>query len=449
MPRLSNRRPATMDAAPPAADEALGRSVVVIDAVRTPFVKSFGAYETESALSLSLHAARTLINRVGVSPDQIGEVVWGAVVPQIKNPNIARDIVLFAGLPRSIPGFTLNKACASSLQSVQSAADSIALGRVDLALAGGVEVLTDVPITYSDKARQFLTRFSRAKNLKQKIALISSVSPKDFLPRPPALAEPFTGLTMGEHGEIMAVKNKITRLRQDEYALMTHHRAHAAIESGYLTEEVTPIWTGKKSDLVVDRDNIVRGDTNLEDLAKLRPAFDKKYGTITAGNSSALTDGASAVLLADEDFARRHSLPILGRILASHTVAVDPLDQLLIGPAYAVPQLLKRHGLSMGDVGVFEIHEAFAAQVLSCLDAMADEEFCQSKLGLKKAFGSIPMDKLNIDGSSLAYGHPFGATGGRLISRALRIAARTGSKRAVIGACAAGGMSQAMLLEVP
>lgn len=441
-------RPTAMDSSPASAAEVHGRSVVVVDAARTPFVKSFGVYETETALSLSLHAARALISRAGISPNLIGEVVWGAVVPQIKNPNIARDIVLFAGLPRSTPGYTLNKACASSLQSVQSAADSIALGRVDLALAGGVEVLSDVPITYSDKARKFLTRFSRAKNLKQKVTLLGSVSPGDFFPRPPALAEPFTGLTMGEHGEIMAVKNNISRLRQDEYALMTHKRAHAAFERGYLSDEVVTVWTGKNHDRIVDRDNIIRGDTSLEDLSKLRPAFDKKYGTITAGNSSALSDGASAVLLAEESFARKHGLPVLGRIIASHTVAVDPHDQLLIGPAYAVPQLLRRHGLGVHDIGVFEIHEAFAAQVLSCLDAMADEQFCKEKVGLEQAFGVIPIDKLNIDGSSLAYGHPFGATGGRLISRALRTAARTGGQRAVIGACAAGGMSQAMLLEV-
>ncbi len=447
MPLLSSNRTESPDGSSAATGTSHGRSVVVVDAVRTPFVKSFGAYDNETTLSLSLHAARGLINRVPVDPKEISEVVWGVVVPQTKNPNIARDVVLYSGLPKSTPGFTLNKACASSIQTILSASDGIALGRQELVLAGGVEVLSDVPITYSDKARKFLTKFSRAKSLTQRLALLKNVSPADFLPKPPALAEPYTGLTMGEHGEIMAVKNNISRERQDEYAMMTQVRAHKAIEEGYLKEEIIPVWAGKKSENVVDRDNIVRGDTTMEGLAKLRPAFDKKYGTLTPGNSSALTDGASAVLLASEDYAREKGLPMLGRIVDAHTIATDPNDQLLIGPAYAIPQLLERNGLSMADVDVFELHEAFAAQVLSCLDAMADEDFCLNKAGLKKVFGQIPLDKLNLDGSSLAYGHPFGATGGRLVSRALRILARTGKKRAVLAACTAGGMGQAMLVE--
>lgn len=424
-----------------------GRNVVVVDAVRTPFVKSFGVFENETPLSLSLHAARTLLNRVDVNPEHIAEVVWGAVIPQVKNPNIARDLILFSGLPRQASGYTLNKACASSLQAVLSGCDGIALGRQDLVLTGGVEVLSDVPITYSDRAQKFLTRFGRAKTLPQRLALLRTIRPADFLPKSPALAEPFTNLTMGEHGEIMAVKNNISRERQDEYAVTSHTRAHAAIAAGYLNDEVAPIWVGRKSETCVSADNIVRGDTTLQALSGLRPAFDKKNGTLTAGNSSALTDGASAVLLASEEYARQHKLPVLGRIVDAHSIAIDPHDQLLIGPAYAIPQLLAKHNLSIDDIDVFELHEAFAAQVLSCLDCMADEAFCVEKIGLKGAFGTIPSEKLNIDGSSLAYGHPFGATGGRLISRALRILARTGKRRAIIGICAAGGMSQAMLLE--
>ena len=208
-----------------------------------------------------------------------------------------------------------------------------------------------------------------------------------------------------------------------------------------------PVWAGKDKSLFVDQDNIIRGDTTLEALSKLKPAFDKKNGTLTPGNSSSLTDGASGVLLASESFAKAHNLSILGYVVDTLTVAVDPNDQLLIGPAIAVPKLLKRHGLSLEDVGVFEIHEAFAAQVLSCLDAMASDEFCQKRLGLEKAFGQIPNEKLNLDGSSLAYGHPFAATGARLVGRALKIAARTKSRYAVLGVCAAGGMGQAMLLE--
>lgn len=421
--------------------------VAVCGAVRTPFVKSFGVFETETPLSLSLRVATELLARTGVNPEHVNEVVWAATVPQTKNPNIARDLILFSGLPRTTPGYTLNKACAGSLQSVTSAADSIRLGRAQLVLAGGVEVLSDVPITYSDEARRFLTRMSRAKSLKEKVGFLKDFNPKAFLPKPPALAEPFTGLTMGEHGEIMAVKNDISRERQDEFALMTHKRAADAIARGDLKPEIVPVWTGRDKSVFVDTDNIVRGDTTLDSLAKIKPAFDKRNGTITAGNASALTDGASAVLLASEGYAKKNGLPILGYVVDSHTVAVDPRDQLLIGPSIAVPQLLARHGLGLDDVGVYEIHEAFAAQVLSCLDAMANETFCRERAGLDAAFGRIPFEKLNLDGGSLAYGHPFGATGGRIVGRALRIAHKKKSRYAVIGICAAGGMGQAMLLE--
>jgi acetyl-CoA acyltransferase len=421
--------------------------VAVVGAVRTPFVRSFGVFERETPLALSLRPATEVIARTGAKASDIDECIWGAVVPQTKNPNIARDIVLFAGLPKSIAGYTLNRACASSLQAIQLAADAIQAGRNRMVLAGGVECLSDVPITFSDEARRFLTRLSRMKSIREKLLMLSEFNPKAFLPKPPALAEPYTGFTMGEHGEQMAVKNDISRERQDELAMLSHHRAAAAIDKGYLKDEIVPVWAGPNKENFVDADNLVRADTSLEALAKLKPAFDKRNGTLTAGNSSALTDGASAVLLADSNYASEHGLPVLGYVVDSVTVAVDPKDQLLIGPAYAIPKLLMRHNLKLSDVGVFEIHEAFAAQVLSCLDAMSNTRFCQDKLGLEGAFGVIDPVSMNIDGGSIAYGHPFGATGGRLVGRALRIAQRTGSRYAVVAICAAGGMGQAMLLE--
>ena len=423
--------------------------VAVVGAVRTPFVRSFGVFERETPLSLSLRVATELIERTGVNPADIEEVLWGAVIPQVKNPNVARDLVLFAGLPRTAPGVTLNRACASSLTAVQMGADAIKLGRNQVVLTGGVEVLSDVPITFSDEARRFLMRLSRTKTLGEKLAIFKDFNPKAFLPKSPALAEPFTGFTMGEHGEQMAVKNNISRARQDEVAFNSHVRAAKAIANGMLNEEVVPVWAGADKNIFVDTDNLVRADTSLDALAKLKPVFDRKNGTITAGNASPLTDGASAVLLASEHYAKQHNLPILGYVVDSISVAVDPKDQLLIGPAYAIPKLLARHGLQKDDVGVYELHEAFAAQVLSCTDAMASEEFCKTKLGMDSAFGQIDPAKLNIDGSSIAYGHPFGATGGRIVGRALRIAAREGSKYAVLAICAAGGMGQAMLLETP
>lgn len=420
--------------------------VVVIGTVRTPFVKSFGVFEQETALYLSLRVASEIISRTGVQASDIDECIWGVVIPQTKNANLAREIVLFSGLPTTIPGFTLNKACNSSLQTAEIAADRILLGKNKLVLAGGVEVLSDVPIPFSDEARRFLTKMSRARSFKERLSLIGSVNPKWFLPKPPALAEPFTGLTMGEHAEIMTAKNNVTRARQDELAYKSHINAASAIEAGYLKDEIVPVWTGKDKSIFVDKDNMVRADTSIESMAKLKPVFDKRNGTITAANSSPLTDGAAVSLLASESYVKEKKLPILGYIVDTITVAVDPNDQLLIGPAYAIPKILKRNNLTKDDIDFFEIHEAFAGQVLSCLDCMNNEKFCKEKLD-SPLFGQIPPAKINIQGGAIAIGHPFGATGARLIGNALRILKRKGGKYAVVAVCAAGGMGMAMLLE--
>lgn len=420
--------------------------VAVIEAVRTAFVKSFGVFEHETALSLSLRVASEIIARTGVHAADIDECIWGVVIPQTKNANLAREIVLFSGLPKSIAGFTLNKACNSSLQTAEIAVDRILLGKNKLVLAGGVEVLSDVPIPFSDEARRFLTKMSRAKSFKERLALIGSVNPKWFLPKPPALAEPFTGLTMGEHAEIMTVKNNVSRDRQDEFAFKSHINAARAMESGFFKDEIIPIWAGKDKNIFVDRDNMVRADTTKEAMSKLKPVFDRRNGTITAANSSPLTDGAAATLLASESYVKEKKLPVLGYILDFITVGVDPNDQLLIGPAYTIPRLLKRNNLQKDDIDVFEIHEAFAGQVLSCLDCLNSEVFCKEKLGMP-VFGTIPSEKINIQGGAIAIGHPFGATGARLIGNALRIANRKNAKYAVVAVCAAGGIGMAVLLE--
>jgi acetyl-CoA acyltransferase len=422
--------------------------VAVCAALRTPFVKSFGVFEQETALSLSVRVVTEILSRSGLDMNSVGEVIWGTVIPQLRNPNVARDLVLFAGLPKSIPGYTLNRACASGLQAIQCASDSIALGRCQAVVAGGVEVMSDVPIAYSEEARRFLTKLSRSKSFGQKLSLFQKLNPKAFLPNPPALAEPFSGLTMGEHGEIMAVKNNISRLRQDTMALESHQKASAAWQEGRLAQEVIPHLTTGEKPTWVEKDNVLRPDISLEALAGLKPAFDKKFGTITAGNASALTDGASGVLLCGSQFAKAQGLPILGYIVDSLTVAVDPGDQLLIGPALAIPKLLSKHGLTPSDISIFEIHEAFAAQALSCLDAMESAAF-QEKNSLPLLMGALPAAKVNPDGGSLAYGHPFGATGARLVSRALHGLQRTNGRFAVIAVCAAGGMGQAMLVERP
>ena len=237
--------------------------VVVVSTVRTPFVKSFGVFEQETALSLSLRVASEVISKTGVQASDIDECIWGVVIPQTKNANLAREIVLFSGLPTTIAGFTLNKACNSSLQTAEIAADRILLGKNKLVLAGGVEVLSDVPIPFSDEARRFLTKMSRARSFKERLSLIGSVNPKWFLPKPPARAEPFTGLTMGEHAEIMTVKNNVSRARQDELAYKSHINAASAIEAGYLKDEIVPVWTGKDKNIFVDKDNMVRADTSI------------------------------------------------------------------------------------------------------------------------------------------------------------------------------------------
>lgn len=420
--------------------------VAVINDVRTPFVRSFGVFDQETSLSLSIKVVTELIARSGVNAHDIDECVWGVVVPQVRNANLAREIILFSGLPTSIPGFTLNKACDSSLQTVEVAFSRILLGQNKLVLAGGVEVLSDVPLPFSDEARRFFTKLSKAKSLKEKLALAVHIKPKWFVPVAPTITEPFTGLTMGQHAEIMAVKNNISRLRQDEFAYKSHMNAKEAQDKNLFQEEIIPVWTSKNKSEFVDKDNLVRGDTTVEALSKLKPVFDKKDGTITAGSSSPLTDGASGALLASEHYAKEKNLNILGYVLDVISVAVDPNDQLLIGPAYVIPKLLQKNNISKDEVGVFEIHEAFAAQVLSCLDSMASEKFCKEKLNMP-CFGEIPMSKINIQGGSIAIGHPFAATGTRLIGSALRIAARQKSRYAVVAICAAGGMAMGALLE--
>jgi acetyl-CoA acyltransferase len=405
---------------------------VVVDALRTPFVKSFGLFENEPALNLSVRLAQEIVNRTKLKASHIDQVIWGTVISTLPFHNIARDVVVFSGFPTHIPAHTVSKACISTLEAVQSAADAINAGRSHIVLTGGVEVMSRTPLTFSESARKFFVKLNRARTLGEKLALVKSAFKFSMLfPTPPALAESTTGLTMGDHAEIMAVKNNITREAQDTYTLESHKRAAESIKAGRMENEIVPFTARVEKTLVtVDADNILRPDISMDDLKKLKPVFDRKFGTLTAGNSTALTDGASAVLLASEDAAAKHKLPVMGRVVHSVTVSVDPNDELLIGPAYAIPKLLADVGLKTEDVEVYEIHEAFAAQLLSCTNKL-----------------NIPMERINIDGGSLAYGHPLAASGGRLIARGLRIAKRLGAKRVVISACAAGGQAQAILLE--
>ncbi|RZA12128.1 MAG: acetyl-CoA C-acyltransferase, partial [Proteobacteria bacterium] len=387
---------------------------VFIDGVRTPFVKSFGAFEKADCLELYSRTVDGLLRKLAIDVNEIDEINAGVVVPQPKNGNVARDTAIALGLPPHIHGYTVNRQCTSSLHTIADVAKEVKSGHPLMGLAGGVEVLSDVPITYSKEARQFLLALNKAKSPADKLAMLSSFDAKAWLPQPPAIAEPLTGLSMGDSAEIMAKINGITREQQDKFAYASHQKAAAAQKAGKFDEEVLTIWAPEKF-TAVDKDNLIRGDTTLEKLGSLKPAFDKAYGTITAGNASALTDGAAVALITDEARAKALGLKPKTRIIDSFFVGVDPLEQLLIGPAVVIPYLLKRNGMGLADIDLFEIHEAFAAQVLSCLRSMESKDFCQRYFGDSKAFGSIPDEKLNVNGGALAIGHPFGATGARLV----------------------------------
>ena len=420
---------------------------VFVDGTRTAFVKSFGVFEDCDALDLFGRVVDGLIRKVDLDPMELDEIIAGVVVPQTKNPNVARDAILNLGLPKHIHGSTLNRACTSSLHAVTNAASAISYGHPDLVLAGGVEILSDVPIVYSKEARKFLLKLSKAKSPGAILQIVKHFSAKAWLPKAPALAEPLTGLTMGDHAELMAKMNGISREDQDTFSVHSHRKAAIAQENGYLADEIVPMWPGPDYKSCVEQDNIIRRDSTLESAAKLKPAFDKRYGTLTAANSSPLTDGASVALIGDQ-----HRVQSLGykpklKIIDFDFVAVDPNYQLLIGPALTIPRLLDRNNLKISDIDRFEIHEAFAAQVLSCLRSMASDSFCEEHFGRSSAFGEIPEDKLNVNGGAIAIGHPFGATGVRLLTSLANELERSQLERGVIGICAAGGMAASILVE--
>jgi acetyl-CoA acyltransferase len=420
---------------------------VIIDGARSPFVKSFGVFEDSDSLELFSRVVDGLLRKIDLNAEHIDEIIAGAVIPQTKNPNVARDAILNLGLPNHIHGSTINRACTSSLQAIGDAAKTIAFGHPRFIVAGGVEVLSDVPIVYSKEARKFLVKLSKAKSTSAKLEIIGKFSAKAWLPKSPELTEPMTGLTMGEHAEIMAKLNHISRRDQDQFAVLSHQKASRAQDAGFLAKEIIPIWPSPKFETCIDSDNIIRKDTNLEGLANLKPVFDRKYGTLTAANSSPLTDGSAAVLIADEKVALSLGLKPKARILDIDFVGVDPKDQLLIGPAITIPRILGRNKLTLDDIDRFEIHEAFAAQVLSCLRSLESKDFSEKWFGHSKAYGTVPEEKLNVNGGALAIGHPFGATGARLVTSLIYELERSQKRLGLIAICAAGGMAASILIE--
>jgi acetyl-CoA acyltransferase len=423
------------------------RRVAVVAGIRTPFLRSGTDFKDMTAVELGSVAVREVVTRADVDPKAIDLVIYGTVVPSVSQPNIAREVLFGAGLPPAINAYSVIRACASSNQAVTDAAEKIALGLADVVVAGGAESLSDVPIQVTKKLRNRLLALSKAKTLGARLAAFKGFSPGELAPVPPAIAEYTTGLSMGESAEKMAKENHIPRSAQDELALRSHQRAAAGWDSGVLSAEVVPVPVAPKFETVAERDNIVRRDTTLEQMAKLPPVFDRKFGTITAANSSPLTDGASAVVLMSEERARSEGRRPLAFIRSWADAAVDPGGQLLQGPAYAAPIALDRAGLALSDMGRVEMHEAFAAQVLSNLQAFASESFAREKLGRDRPLGEVDPAILNVYGGSIAIGHPFGATGARLVTTLGNELVRTGKAYGLLTVCAAGGLGHAMVLQ--
>ncbi|MFD5277761.1 acetyl-CoA C-acetyltransferase [Pseudarthrobacter sp. NPDC058362] len=427
------------------------RKAVVIGANRIPFARSGGAYAKSSNLDMLNAALDGLIARFGLQDERIGEVAAGAVLKHSRDFNLTREAVLASALSPETPAYDLQQACATGLETVVGLSNKIKLGQINSGIAGGVDSASDAPIVVSEGLREVVLDLNRAKTLGQRLQAISRLRPKDLAPLAPGTAEPRTGLSMGEHQALTTAQWKITREAQDELAYSSHRNLAAAYDSGFFDDLVTP-YRG------LARDSNLRADTSLEKLATLKPVFGRNLGmdaTMTAGNSTPLTDGASVVLLGSEEWADSHDLPKLAAVVDAEAAAVDFVhgkDGLLMAPVFAVPRLLARHGLTLDDIDYFEIHEAFAATVLSTLAAWEDDEFCRTRLGLDAALGSIDRSRLNVNGSSLAAGHPFAATGGRIVgslAKMLHAKASDGGRpvRGLVSVCAAGGQGVVAILE--
>ena len=418
----------------------------IIAGCRTPFARSGSVFADLTAIELGKVTVRDVLGRSGLRGERVDQLVYGTVVHDTQAPNIAREVGL-AVLPKTVPAVTVSRACSSANQAITDATQLIEVGQAEVVVAGGAESLSHIPITVSDKLSKALVVAAKGKTLGQRLSPFSSVRPKDLIPVTPAIAEPTTGETMGESAERMAKENGISREDQDAWALRSHELSAAGTQDGRLKAEITPVYVPPEYGKVIDRDNGVRTDSSLEKLAKLRPAFDRRYGSVTAGNSSPLTDGASAVVLMNAELATAEGIEAMGYVRSWAWTALDPAGQLLQGPAYAAPLALDRAGLTMKDIGLMEMHEAFAAQVLSNLQALSSKQFAQDELGRSDAVGHPDVDVINVMGGSLAIGHPFGATGGRLTVTILNEMARRDVEFGLITVCAAGGMGFAMVVE--
>jgi acetyl-CoA acyltransferase len=377
---------------------------------------------------------------------EVDQLVYGTVLHDPHAPNMAREVGLEV-LPATVPATTVSRACTTANQAITDAVGLVETGRADVVVAGGSESLSHIPMTASDELSRALVRASKARSLKARAAAIRHLRPADLMPRSPRIAEPTTGETMGESAERMAKENGITREAQDAWALRSHQLAAAGTDDGRLTAEIASVYVPPTYEEVVREDNGIRRDTSLEKLAALKPVFDLDFGTVTAGSSSPLTDGASAVLVMSEERARQYGFDVMGRVRGFAYAALDPAGQLLQGPAYATPMALDRAGVTMADIDLMEMHEAFSAQVLSNLQWLDSRRFAEEELGRAEPVGHPPEDRINVMGGSIALGHPFGATGGRITTTLLNEMARRDATLGLLTVCAAGGMGVAMVLE--
>lgn len=420
--------------------------VVLVDGVRTPFRRAGTDYLDLISYDLARTVLAALPGRSGLDPRDISQVVMGSVVQNPATSNVARDAALAAGYPQDVPAHTVTLACISANRAIADAALGLRNGDGDFAVAGGVEVLSDVPPVFGKKMRARLFEARKSKGVSQFLGHLRGLKLKELLPAAPAIAEFTTGESMGYSADRLAARFDVSRLEQDSYALRAHTLAAAAHEAGHLAAEVTPVSLPPDFTLL-DKDNTFRTDTSLEALQKLKPSFVKPFGTVTAGNASPLTDGAAAVLLARKEVARAHGLPLKATVRDWVFTAQDPGDELLLGPAFAVPKLLQRHGIRWADLDVIEIHEAFAGQVLAVLKALSSDSFGRERLGLSGRFADPGLERINLWGGSISLGHPFGATGARLLTTAANRLAAEDGQLALVTACAAGGQAVAMLLE--
>lgn len=424
-----------------------GKAVYIVDGSRTPFLKARGKPGPFKAAELAVAAGRPLLLRQPFEPDQLDEVILGCVAPGPDEANIARIAALRLGCGEQVPAWTVQRNCASGMQALDSAFRNIASGRSDLVLAGGVEAMSHSPVLLNDAMVSWLADFQRARSAGQKLAALARLRPKHLAPVVGllrGLRDPVVGISMGQTAENLAKRFEISRRRMDEYAASSHHRLAQAAEEKRFDDEIEVAYDLQGNHYA--QDDGLRADTDVDQLAKLRPVFDREFGNVTAGNSAQVTDGCSWLILASEKAVSEHQLPVLGRVIDTQWAGLDP-SQMGLGPAHAIVPLLKGKRVAPDKIDYWEINEAFAAQVLACVDALKEDRYCKENLGLRGAFGEIPLERLNVDGGGISMGHPVGASGARIVLHLLHVLRRNHAQRGVASLCIGGGQGGAMLIE--